>query len=238
MYPVIVFDFFPTIYIYDLFVGMALAVGYFYGRVLYLGSRLRLNHFNLFAAGVLLSAWAGAKIFFFAFSMDGDDRSDLFLGGFFSGGGFVFYGGLTFALLYVFFHGTLWEKNSFPDNAIFLPALALGHAIGRVGCFLAGCCFGIAGHPVQLYEAALLLALAALLRAMVAKVRMLALGATYFIVYGIGRFVLEFLRADEVRGIYFGFSTSQYLSTILVAVGSAMAFYLLLRPSEEAGISH
>jgi len=86
-------------------------------------------------------------------------------------GGLVFYGGVAGAALvgWRFARRAGWSFATFGD--LFAPALALGHAFGRLGCFAAGCCYGRpttlawgvvidalgppARHPVQLVEAAL-----------------------------------------------------------------------------------
>ena len=142
-----------------------------------------------------------------------------------STGGFVFYGGLLFACLYLYFYSLLSKKIHFFDYALFLPALALGHGIGRLGCFMVGCCYGkiclqdclFPRHPVQLYESFLLFVLGILLYFM--EKRRKAMICVYCLSYGVGRFLLEFLRDDEIRGLYYGFSTSQYISLLIILLG-------------------
>jgi phosphatidylglycerol---prolipoprotein diacylglyceryl transferase len=129
------------------------------------------------------------------------------------------------------------------------PVLPLGHALGRVGCFLAGCCFGaphagacavtythplapatgaspqlVARHPWPLYEAALLLVLALALRLL--PVRSSAAGrrfASYVVAYAVMRFVLEPLRGDTLRGALYGLSTSQLLAGLTLALALPFA---------------
>jgi len=113
------------------------------------------------------------------------------------------------------------------------PVLPLGHAFGRVGCFLSGCCYGRPGtdslaqhlggrHPVQLYEAAgLLLLAAALLFLERRRPRPLTLSLAYVAGYAVLRFGVETLRGDAVRGfVAAGLSTSQLLA--LVTGGAAL----------------
>lgn len=155
-------------------------------------------------------------------------------------GGAVFYGGLLGGLA----AGALYLRiRRLPFAAyadIAAPAIPLFHAFGRIGCFLGGCCYGIpweggitytralspeangvARFPVQLLESALLFALffllAALFRRGALRAKLLAL---YLAVYAVLRFLLEFLRGDAIRGVYFGLSTSQWISlAILLALG-------------------
>lgn len=157
-------------------------------------------------------------------------------------GGAVFYGGLLGGLA----AGALYLRiRRLPFAAyadIAAPAIPLFHAFGRIGCFLGGCCYGIpweggitytralspeangvARFPVQLLESALLFALffllAALFRLGALRGKLLAL---YLAVYAVLRFLLEFLRGDAIRGVYFGLSTSQWISlAILLALGVA-----------------
>lgn len=131
-------------------------------------------------------------------------------------------------------------------------AVASGHAIGRIGCFLAGCCWGgscdrpwavtftserahlLSGvplgvplHPVQLYEAGAE-ALTAILLVTIITRRMykfhLEPGLVYLLVYGFVRFGLEYLR-DDPRGEMGLFSPSQRIALAIVAV--AMPLYVL-----------
>ena len=154
-------------------------------------------------------------------------------------GGFVFYGGLLGAL------AAAWlfcrKQGDFALlGADLVPALPLFHAIGRVGCFFAGCCYGIpAAHgwpgvtfhaalfapngvalvPVQIYESVgvflLFLLLARLSRRGWLGDRLLLL---YLALYAPFRFLLEFLRGDAYRGFLGPLSLSQALSLALLAV--------------------
>lgn len=175
------------------------------------------------------------------------ESANLSLGDWFRGllpyvGGAVFYGGLLGGLA----AGALYLRiRRLPFAAyadIAAPAIPLFHAFGRIGCFLGGCCYGIpweggitytralspeangvARFPVQLLESALLFALffllAALFRRGALRAKLLAL---YLAVYAALRFLLEFLRGDAIRGVYFGLSTSQWISlAILLALGVA-----------------
>ncbi len=156
-------------------------------------------------------------------------------------GGLVFYGGLCLAVPVV-----LWyiRKHSLERGLlmdIFAPSLAIGHAVGRLGCFSAGCCYGkpagvpwavtfvdpeclartgIPLHPTQLYEALgefLIFCLLIVLRRYRSfKGQLLWV---YIVFYSFLRFTVEFFRGDMARGyIVGGISVSQGIS---VAVGLA-----------------
>ena len=134
------------------------------------------------------------------------------------------------------------------------PAIPLMHAVGRVGCFCAGCCYGreapppwgiafthaIAGPngvpllPVQLWEAGAELVIFAFLlwytNRVAAPARILRV---YMLAYAPVRFVLECFRGDPARGVYGPLSTSQWISLALLTV--AVIWLVLDRRKENMG---
>ena len=159
------------------------------------------------------------------------------------GGGLVFYGSLVGG-----FGGTwlgCWiAKASLSDVILcILPSIPLAHTFGRIGCFLAGCCYGvstdlcigvkffapIAGTPVgialipvQLIEAVLNLSLFAfLLWHTTCQHDAWSSLFLYTGFYSAFRFLLEFWRGDSIRGIWGGISTSQWISLALILVTGA-----------------
>ncbi len=197
---------------------------------------------------VVLAGIIGAKVLYIInewSSYSGHIRdifslSTLQAGGVFSGG---LIAGLAVAVWYI-------RRHSIPALAAcdaFAPGLALGHAIGRLGCFAAGCCFGKETHhfwgvtfsnelaksisgtplgvplqPTQLFEAAVELANFFVLTWMFKRKKFdgQVFGA-FLILYGTARFFLEFLRGDPGRGEVFGglMSGTQLISILLVAGG-------------------
>jgi len=166
--------------------------------------------------------------------------------------GGVFYGGLivavTVALVYIKRAGLpLWTTCD-----VFAPGIALGHVIGRFGCFFAGCCFGkqtnvpwaitftdpfaqanvgtplnVPLHPTQLYEAGAELLILIFLLTTEKWGRKFA-GRTfwlYMLLYSVSRYIIEFYRGDE-RGSVGPLSTSQFVSLILAPLAIGMLFYL------------
>lgn len=142
--------------------------------------------------------------------------------------GFVFYGGFIFGLIGAYASSRLFGFTLSRYAPALLPALPFAHAFGRVGCFLAGCCYGIhctwgfvhpdgvSRFPVQLSEAFLLaFIMLALLKN--EKNRRMSTLRLYVLLYAPVRFFLEFLRGDEIRGIFL-LSTSQWISLILFAL--------------------
>lgn len=179
--------------------------------------------------------------------------------------GGVFSGGLVLALI-----TAIWylrkHKISFLSAAdVIAPGLALGHAIGRVGCFSAGCCYGkptdlpwgvvftnplareITGtplgvklHPTQLYEA-----IAELINFLVLyfvatrkKFEGQVIGL-YMVVYGIERYVIEFFRDDPGRGNVWGvMSGTQLISIGLVITGGILWMVRLPLRAPAKAVAH
>lgn len=154
--------------------------------------------------------------------------------------GLVFFGGLLAAIPGTLLGCRMTSVRLEEALCPLLPVIPLGHALGRIGCFLAGCCYGkptalpigvvytqsITGVPtgvpllpVQLIEAALLLAIFLLLLFAARRCRPFQLLGMYAISYALCRFVLETLRYDSIRGIYGGLSTSQWISLGLFIAG-------------------
>lgn len=162
----------------------------------------------------------------------------------------VFSGGLLAALA-----ASAWyiRKHNMPAMATcdaFSPGLAFGHAIGRLGCFAAGCCWGrptshawgvtfrnplaheLVGtplnqalEPTQLFEAAVELANFFILMWMLKRKKFDGqVFAAYLILYGVARYFLEYLRDDPGRGSVFGgvMSGTQLISIGLVVAGGVI----------------
>ncbi len=166
--------------------------------------------------------------------------------------GFVVYGGIiggvTAAMVYC--SKKKLSFMSYFDLAI--PAVAAAQGLGRIGCFLAGCCYGCESRflgvvfpeggiapagvpllPTQLFSSAgdLLIALVLVLYARKSKIKG-NVGALYLLLYGIGRFGIEFFRSDA-RGSVGTLSTSQLISIFFVA-GAVLLFILNKKRGEPA----
>lgn len=200
---------------------------------------------------VVLCGIIGAKVLYIVVDWNTymAHPSEIFSLGTLQAGG-VFSGGLIGAL-----GAAAWyiHKHKMPALATcdaFAPGLAIGHAIGRVGCFAAGCCWGkptnaiwgvtftnpvanqLVGtplnqalEPTQLFESAVELANFFILAWMLKRKKFdgQVFGA-YLILYGVARYFLEFLRDDPGRGSVFGgFMTgTQLISICLVIMGGVM----------------
>ena len=159
--------------------------------------------------------------------------------------GFVIYGGLIVGLIFGILFLRRKKKNAFAYLDLAMPAVALGQGFGRIGCFLAGCCYGaqtgsrfgivfpnspyapsgIPLVPTQLMMSGLDFLNCIGLCLFLAKAKNRAPGQTlglYFICYSIGRFLIEFVRGDAERGHVGALSTSQFIAIFMLVFGLIM----------------
>ena len=153
--------------------------------------------------------------------------------------GFVVYGGIITGVLAGYIYTRIKKLSFVKYFDLVMPEIALAQGFGRIGCFLAGCCYGrqtdsclgvvfpqgslapagVKLLPTQLFMTAgdLLIALVLILYSRKNKIDG-NVGAGYLVLYGVGRFAIEYLRNDS-RGEVGIFSTSQFISIFIVAIG-------------------
>lgn len=175
-------------------------------------------------------------------------------------GGLVFYGGFFLALVSLIVFCRINKLDIVRVFDVVAPALAIGHACGRIGCFLNGCCYGkptecalgvvyphgsapalrygsSALHPVQLYEAGANVLIFIALFYLVRKGRRGMAMGTYLAVYGLMRFADEFFRGDHEQFLN-GLTPAQVIGLILVPVGIGMAVYFAKHDKKSPEISN
>lgn len=226
------------------------ALGLIFGLMLIvkLGREQGLDPEKVWNLGIIaiLSGIVGAKLLYFV--TDSEAREHIFSLSTLQAGG-VWSGGFVLALVMCVWY---MRRNNMPvlrTCDVFAPGLALGHAFGRVGCFAAGCCYGkpthvpwavtftnplaneitatplnIPLHPTQLYEMVLELCNCLFLVWLIRRKKFEGeIMGTYMIIYGIGRYFIEFFRGDEGRGQFLGFmSGTQAIALGLVIVGGLL----------------
>jgi phosphatidylglycerol---prolipoprotein diacylglyceryl transferase len=247
MHPILL-DFGPaTIYTY----GVLLAAAYLLGLKLAMvrAQKRGLDQARVLDLGIyiIISALVGAKLLLVVtdFRTFVSDPSQLVT---LARSGGVFYGGLILAVSVALWYIRKIGLPLWTTCDVFAPGIALGHVVGRFGCFFAGCCWGkptdvpwaitftnpyaaanvgtplnVPLHPTQLYEAG---AEALILWALLATERR---GRTfpgrtfwlYMLLYAISRFIIEFYRNDP-RGAVLMFSTSQFISLVLAPLAIVM----------------
>ncbi|MBE6015030.1 MAG: prolipoprotein diacylglyceryl transferase [Lachnospiraceae bacterium] len=158
----------------------------------------------------------------------------------FSGNGFVVFGGLISGVLVCLWYCKKKEYDFFRYFDLIMPSIALAQGFGRIGCFLAGCCYGaetesafsVTFHasqlapngvkliPTQLMSSAGDFLIAFILIYMAKRIKRKGnIGALYIALYSVGRFIIEFFRADY-RGSIGPLSTSQAISIVGVIVAA------------------
>jgi phosphatidylglycerol---prolipoprotein diacylglyceryl transferase len=257
--------------------GVMIVLGMFAGLAItrHLARRLNLSPdlFYDMAFFVLLAGFLGARLLFILVNFDLFIQAPLSL--IFAREGFVFLGGFAAAIVVAVFFVRLNKLPTWDVGDIAGPSLALGHGIGRIGCLLAGCCYGrpvgeslgflgisfphvhkhtgetflsfawadhvdaglippdaarsLPVYPTQLFESVanglIFIALMLLWRRRAFSGQIFA---SYLLLYGAARFLIEYFRGDFGRGVWFDglLSTSQILSLISIAAGAALWIYL------------
>ncbi len=160
--------------------------------------------------------------------------------------GWVVYGGIIGGI----FGGWLYCRIKKIDFIAYfdmaIPSVALAQGFGRIGCFLAGCCYGLETDcpisitfthsefapnnvsliPTQLYSSAFDFALAFFLMFLAKKTRKKGvIAAAYLVAYSTGRFVIEFFRGDLIRGSVGALSTSQFIAVFMIAAGVILLIF-------------
>ncbi len=211
---------------------------------------------------ILASALIGAKVLMVITEWNefGDWRRVFSLDVLRSGG--VYFGGFLIAVAVSIILMRMWHLPWRKTADAFAPGIALGHAVGRLGCFSAGCCWGkpttswigvkftekaneltgvpidVALVPTQLIEAlanALIFVFLLWLRKRRAFDGQIIFA--YLMVYSVARFTIEFWR-DDPRGWVFGLSTSQFISLLIFPLALALMLYYRRRSQTQKLAPH
>lgn len=187
----------------------------------------------------------GAKLFMFLFDI-GDyirDPGQIFTMATLQAAG-VFHGGFIVALLFAYFYLRQSKLPILKTMDIFAPGIVIGQAIGRLGCFAAGCCWGTVCylpwgvhfrsdfaapvpldkplHPVQLYESAADLMIFFFLYRQIGRPhRSGQVIGVYLVLYSSARFIVEFFREHE-QALVGPFSLTQWIAIALCAFGAVL----------------
>jgi phosphatidylglycerol:prolipoprotein diacylglycerol transferase len=241
-----------TIYSY----GVLLAAAYLLGLqfALYRARKRGLDGQRVMDLGIwiIVSALAGAKLLLLVVDFKQFTSSPGELLSLARSGG-VFYGGLIAAVAVAFVYLRRHKLPLWTTTDVFAPGIALGHIVGRMGCLLAGCCFGrptdvawaitftnpaaaanvgtplgVPLHPTQLYEAAAEALILVFLLVWERRGRPFPGRTfwTYMLLYGVSRFVIEFYRGDSRGMVFDALSTSQFVSVVLVPLAIVMLVVL------------
>lgn len=201
---------------------------------------LACEHIFYLVLWCVLSGFASAKILFWITEWKEMIRNPLEM---LSSDGFVVYGGIIGGILAGWIYCKVKKLNFLTYFDLMMPSIALAQGFGRIGCFLAGCCYGKEAYgrlsviftnsdyapnnipliPTQIYSSILdFLHFFLLLYIARHKRAEGEVAACYLIFYSVGRFILEFFRGDLERGSIGVLSTSQFISIFTGIVGMVM----------------
>jgi len=235
--------------------GVLAALGLIVGLVVTvrLGRRSGVDPDQMWNLGIIavLAGIIGSKVLLIINDWDtyGQHPREIFRLSTLQAGG-VFSGGLLLSILCCYLYAVRHRMPKLKTADSFAPGIAIGHAIGRLGCFAAGCCYGkptdlpwgvtytnplthqlvgtplnVRLHPTQIYE---FLAESCIFIVLITLFRRKSfdgqIAALYMFLYGIARYFLEFVRADPERGSMFGgvMTVTQFISILLVIGGAIM----------------
>lgn len=235
--------------------GFMVAMGFFIGFLLALrkARKAGINEDHIFSVTILsvIMALVGGRVFYIILNWnDFLANPKVYI---LSREGFVFLGGFVFAVIAAITFVKLKKLKLWVIADIFAPSIPIGHAIGRLGCFLNGCCFGkptdgacgmifpaesVAGYlhpfesliPTQIFSSLgnflIFVALTIIYRNKKFNGQVFAL---YFIIYPIFRFLIEFIRGDYGDNQYYflNLTLSQITGFFILIFG--IAGYLILK---------
>ena len=245
---------FLNVHMYGIMIAIgilgAFAVLHFYGKKLKINQKF-MDFVFYDAVASIVGAFAFAALFQATYNYIKNPEA-----GFRFGQGLTFLGGLlggTVVFVGIYFIFRKKAGGRLLDILSIVPcAITLCHGFGRIGCFFAGCCYGIETdswlgvkfpnlpnkvYPTQLFEAAFLFILFAVLTVILFKTKTKHNLSIYLISYGVFRYFIEYIRGDD-RGANIGiFSPSQFWSIVMVIAGIGLIFlvnYLTKKQAEKA----
>lgn len=243
-----------TIYGYGLMIGIGILAAYIVTD--YRAKKMKVDRepiFNIAIWGVI-GGILGAKLLYYVTIINQIIHNPKILLNI--SDGFVVYGGIIGGILSAFIYCRKAKINFLKYFDLIIPSVALAQGFGRIGCFLAGCCYGeettskinvIFKHsnfapnnvrlvPTQLISSGLdfLNFVVLIFIARYKKVDGVVAGC-YLVFYSAGRFVLEFYRGDLVRGSVGSLSTSQFISIFMFIIGLGIVFAKSNRKIDEEG---
>jgi len=251
-----------TLHSYGFLLAVAFLAGLFVVSSQAKKARMDATRLTDMAVWLLIAGLVGAKLLMVALDLPFYMRNSRELWTIFQSGG-VFYGGLLGGIAVAVFFVRRYKLRGWPTADVLAPGVVIGQAIGRLGCFAAGCCFGkpasvpwavtftdvyaarqvgtpmdTALHPTQIYESlACFLIFFFLIWLAPRKSFHGQVVLTYAVLYSFFRFAVEFFRGDPDRGSVFGglLSTSQLIAILLVLT-AALVFPYLRRTQKVAPV--
>lgn len=230
-----------TVYGYGLMIAIGVFAAYLTGEYRAKKHGLEADHVFNYVIWCVVGGFLGSKLLYFITDMKNiiaNPESVLQLAD-----GWVVYGGIIGGIFSAMLYSKIKKLKFLAYFDMLIPSVALAQGFGRIGCFLAGCCYGcetdspigITFHdsayapngvsllPTQLISSGLdFLHFFVLIWFAKRKKADGQVGAMYLILYSIGRFIMEFYRGDLIRGSVGSLSTSQFISIFTVIAGMVL----------------
>ena len=238
---------------YGVLIAVGMALGVFVACRLARRRGLKSEDVLLVACYVIPLAIIGARLYYVAFSGQTFTFWQIFE---IWKGGMAVYGGIIGGVVGVGLYCLIHKKNFFAIADIAVAGLALGQGIGRIGCYLSECCYGIEVTNPSLqwfplstqingtwhlstffYESFCDLILFVVLYIMASK-RVRTRGvvmSVYLMGYGTIRCIIEGFRGDSLY--FLGMRVSQLLSGIIIAIGVGFLIFFLVRAHRQLPMS-
>ena len=249
MYPLLLELGVINLYTYGVLLAAAYIIGLQYATVRARARGLDANRVMDLGIYIIISALVGAKLLLIIVDFDHFRQDPLTI--LRSGG--VFYGGFILAVSVAFWFVRRHAMPLWTTCDAFAPGIVLGQAVGRIGCLMAGCCYGkptelpwgitftntlaaanvgtpleVSLHPTQLYESGAALLILGILLFIERRGHGFA-GRTfwsYLLLYPMARFIIEFYRGDPRGTVFDIVSTSQFVSLLLIPASIVMLVIL------------
>ncbi len=243
------------LYTYGLFIAIGFITAIFVSQKLAAASGIKEQVISDIFFIILVSALVGARTLYVIVDFDAfkNNLLDIFK---VWNGGLVFFGGFISAAICTAVYLRYRKLNIWKTADVIAPGVALGHSIGRFGCFFAGCCYGQSSdlpfavtftnpdslaplnvplHPTQIYMVLSNLVLFFILLLMFKKKRFHGMVfLTYIMLYSFFRFVIEFFRGDFRGHFYFDFISLSQGIGLLVSFVALVLIIKLARSSNGA----
>ena len=232
-----------TLYTYGLMIAIGIVMAFF--TAIRRAPQYGLEKENVYNLGICAAIFGllGAKLLYLIQELPEIIRDPSTITVFLSSG-FVVYGGIILGILSAVIFCRRKHQPFFRYFDLLMPSIALAQGFGRIGCLMAGCCYGaetdgwcqitfkdspLAPNGIPLIPTQLISSAADFLNFAVLVIlsrrfrKNGQIGGLYLIFYSIGRFIIEFFRADY-RGSVGILSTSQFISLFTVIIGFVLFF--------------